>query len=96
MDTDDLKYSEKEERDLKEFEALCRRCGNCCGAYDGDFCLNLVDEGNGTYRCKVYDRRVGNQKTISGKVFFCVPIRELIPHGLPYSKCGYSRCKAVC
>ncbi len=88
---DDMIYSQKAERDFKEFEALCLRCGGCCGAYGGDPCLNLAEEGNGTYSCKVYENRVGNQKTASGKVFFCVPIRDLMPSGLPYSKCGYGK-----
>lgn len=62
----------------KEFEALCIRCGSCCGAYDGDPCLHLKKDKDNKYYCRIYPQRFGERKTISGDDFECVPIREIL------------------
>ena len=85
---DDALYLQKQDEWVKESEALCLRCGECCGL-KSDPCSNLVRTQDGRYGCKVYDKRLGSQKTVSGKTFTCVPIREVIKKGLPYSSCGY-------
>lgn len=61
----------------KEFEAACRRCGNCCGAQD-DPCMHLVKHLEGDYFCDIYDSRGGVQKTRLGKFFECVSIRDIL------------------
>ncbi len=78
--------SQKEMQD--KYEALCRRCGGCCGAFDTDPCVNLRSAGGDKYYCAVYDHRIGIQKTVSGKAFACVPIRDLKPN-LPFKGCAY-------
>ncbi|MFA5143454.1 MAG: hypothetical protein WC522_04725 [Candidatus Omnitrophota bacterium] len=85
---DDEQYLQKQDAWLKEFESLCLRCGACCGAAQ-DPCLNLAKTPDGRYTCKIYTRRLGSQKTVSGRTFTCVPINEVIKKGLPYSSCGY-------
>ncbi|MFQ5951989.1 MAG: hypothetical protein ACE5JK_01105 [Candidatus Omnitrophota bacterium] len=72
----------------KKFEAICKRCGECCGASD-DPCLNLVKTKDGLYFCKDYKNRLKEQKTVSGKTFRCVPIREHIEKGTLKSGCSY-------
>jgi uncharacterized cysteine cluster protein YcgN (CxxCxxCC family) len=73
----------------KEHENRCFQCGRCCGAMD-DPCLHLEKTGNLTYRCRIYDNRFGLRKTLKGREFTCVPIKELIKQGaLPYG-CAYA------
>jgi len=71
-----------------EFESLCKRCGECCGASD-DPCRNLVKLRDGSYFCRDYDSRFGRQLTVSGKSFRCVPIREHVTYGTLRPGCGY-------
>ena len=74
------------------FEALCVRCGECCGATDGDPCARLCfDEKSARYYCADYENRLGDQRTVSGKIFTCVTIRELIKTGGLRQKCAYYR-----
>ena len=86
MDKADYLLKQKEEHE--KYEALCRRCGACCGAYDGDPCVHLVKCDNGKYSCSVYETRIGMRKTLSGKNFACVPIRDLRPN-LTFKGCVY-------
>ena len=85
---DDVLYTQKQDEWAREFESLCLRCGKCCGL-EQDPCANLVKDVHGKYACKAYNERLGSQKTVSGKTFTCVPIREVIKKGLPSSSCGY-------
>ncbi|MDD5438848.1 MAG: hypothetical protein PHS37_01520 [Candidatus Omnitrophica bacterium] len=87
--SDELFLTEKLKKGYQDFENLCRRCGSCCGAHDGDPCANLVRDGEDRYLCRVYDRRFGIQKTMSGKVFTCIDIRELIKEKQLRPECGY-------
>ncbi len=72
----------------KTFEVLCRRCGDCCGAND-DPCRNLAKLDDGTFACGDYENRLGFQKTVSGKEFNCVFIREHIANGSLRANCAY-------
>ncbi len=75
------------------FEQQCIRCGRCCGATDGDPCVHLIREQDGRYRCAVYNDRYGLQKTAGGRVFTCVPIRNLIALGALPPECAYAHHK---
>ncbi|MDD5495776.1 MAG: hypothetical protein PHP46_01590 [Candidatus Omnitrophica bacterium] len=86
--TDELLYIRKQEEAELTHEALCHRCGFCCGAKN-DPCLNLAEDASGRYYCKVYDNRIGSQKTVSGKSFSCVPIRDVLTYFTPNPDCGY-------
>ena len=70
-------YLRSLEANEKKWEALCTRCGGCCGAYD-DPCRHLRKDKSGKYYCPIYDRRLGLQKAVSGEEFNCVPVREII------------------
>jgi hypothetical protein len=83
-------YIHRQEEESREYEARCLRCGACCGSLDGDPCTCLRREENGKYFCSVYDYRIGMHKTVSGKQFACVPIRDLQPN-LPFKGCVYFR-----
>ena len=80
-------YWKQRERD---YEAFCRRCGGCCGAYD-DPCVHLRKSGE-QYFCEIYQSRLGTRRTVAGEVFDCVPVREVLNE---YWKndylCGYKR-----
>jgi len=88
---DEIAYSNKQGRELSEYEALCKRCGKCCGADTAEPCANLAKDSSGKYRCASYQNRLGLQRTISGKIFTCVEIRDVLSKGLPYEGCSYSR-----
>lgn len=76
----------------KEYEDLCIRCGACCGAYDGDPCSHLKKDKEGKYFCEIYEKRLGRRKTVSGKVFECVLIREILDSSWPGdSLCIYKK-----
>jgi len=75
----------------EEHEALCRRCGACCGAYD-DPCSHLKKDNNGKYYCDIYSNRFGPRVTVEGDKFDCVPIREIIHQHWPKDYlCAYKR-----
>ncbi|MCK5706212.1 MAG: hypothetical protein KAI43_01070 [Candidatus Aureabacteria bacterium] len=61
----------------KEHEALCKRCGACCGALN-DPCIHLQKDKQGKYFCDTYDNRTREHNTISGETFRCVDIRSII------------------
>lgn len=82
------KYQQQKE---DEFESMCKRCGACCGAYDGDPCALLAfDPALNVYYCTDYENRLGTQKTVSGKSFECVSILENLRHGTLHSVCAYN------
>ncbi len=81
-------YFQKQNDDLLRYEGLCKRCGACCGAFD-DPCINLKKDTNGKYYCSVYENRHGLQKTVSGKSFNCVSIRDILKFDPPYPDCAY-------
>ena len=86
----DSKYIDNQNNLAKEYEALCKRCGKCCGL-EMDPCVHLKKDALGKYYCAVYESRLGRQVTISGLAFTCVSIREVVRKGLPNEGCGYGR-----
>jgi len=60
-----------------EWENLCIRCGGCCGAYD-DPCKHLKKAGAGKFYCAVYETRFGDQLSLKGEEFKCVPVKEIL------------------
>jgi hypothetical protein len=92
MTTDDLRYKEWAEKQENLAEGLCRRCGACCGAAEGDPCEHLREDQNGLYACSIYRDRFGLHKTITGKPFNCVPLRDILPASWPGDEhCGYKK-----
>ncbi|MDP3790610.1 MAG: hypothetical protein Q8R38_01015 [Candidatus Omnitrophota bacterium] len=87
---DEISYSKKQDAYFLEHEALCKRCGRCCGADTAEPCSNLVKDPSGKFYCKSYENRLGLQRTISGRTFTCVDIRDVLAKGLPYEGCGYA------
>lgn len=82
-------YTTYQEKKFEEYEALCKRCGDCCGAHGSDPCEHLL-LNNGAYSCDIYQTRYGVRRTRSGLTFMCVPIRDVINkswHARP--GCGY-------
>jgi len=78
-------------RKEEESEALCERCGECCGA-GGDPCIHLArDRESGKYYCRVYEDRLGPQQTVSGSVFNCVNIKDNMRFGALTPNCAYNR-----
>ena len=88
--TDENLYTNKQDEQLAVFESLCLRCGECCGA-STDPCAHLAKASDGKFYCDTYDNRLGPQRTVSGRAFTCVSIREVIRKGLPYLACGYAK-----
>lgn len=89
---DDLRYEIYQEGQARIFEDICKRCGECCGSKDGDPCINLAKcMTSGMCYCKVYENRLGLQKTASGKNFNCVPIRDIMEKYLLRPNCAYNR-----
>lgn len=71
-------YFKYQQQKLEDYENLCKRCGACCGISDKDPCINLKEEKEGRYFCKVYENRLGIQRSISGREFICVSIRAIL------------------
>jgi len=86
---ENIDYQTKIFEKEKEFESLCKRCGACCGAFDGDPCIHLVKEKSGTYYCNIYENRLGPQLTVKGNIFTCIPIREVKKDGYLKPNCSY-------
>lgn len=75
----------------KEFEEICRRCGNCCGVKD-DPCIHLMRQEDGIFFCDIYDSRGGIQKTRRGDFFQCVSIRDILHADWPGNwSCAYKK-----
>lgn len=70
-------------------EWRCKRCGVCCGATDGHPCEHLKSDGDGKYRCEIYENHLGPHKTIDGYSFRCVTIKRIIETVGGYSECAY-------
>jgi len=86
------KYLEEKEKD---WESICLRCGACCGAYD-DPCEHLKKDNQGLYYCDIYANRLGKRKTVSGDVFWCVPVKEILHTWWPGCHlCSYKKMMAA-
>jgi len=89
---DRLLYDEDQKRRHLEYEALCKRCGACCGAKEGNPCEHLRKEDNGLYLCDIYEGRFGLRKTTSGEPVLCVPMRDMLHQSWwGRSECAYVR-----
>jgi hypothetical protein len=88
--TDDRSYADKMDAQEERHEALCRRCGICCGATGEDPCESLVRSSDGRYTCAVYTDRLGPRTTRRGAIFACVTIRDVHKHGVYYPDCAYN------
>ncbi len=87
---DRVAYAQRQ-KILQEFhESQCKRCGACCGALGEDPCSRLRSDAQGKFYCSDYANRLGLQKTVSGKEFHCVLIRDL-GQNLPFRECAYFR-----
>jgi len=86
---DDRAYIRRQEEERAAFEALCKRCGACCGR-DDEPCANLAADEKGNYYCRAYETRIGPQVTVNGCAFNCVPIQEVLKFSLPCEGCGYA------
>lgn len=92
--TDDARYEAMKEKQAASWEAMCTRCGACCGSTTNDPCENLLKMPDGKYGCKIYETRFGLRKTISGKSFQCVPLRWIVHQSWPGDQmCGYKKRK---
>jgi hypothetical protein len=80
-------YQEWMQTRERDWEALCCHCGACCGAFD-DPCENLMFRDGKSF-CRVYENRLGVQKTIKGEAFACVSIRQKMGTSWP----GDERCR---
>ncbi|MFA6281402.1 MAG: hypothetical protein WCY05_02735 [Candidatus Omnitrophota bacterium] len=69
--------SESNATEGNHWEAICRRCGGCCGAFD-DPCQHLKKDSNNLYICEIYLNRLGTRKTIRGENFNCVSIKKIL------------------
>jgi len=78
----------------REYEAICKQCGLCCGALN-DPCQHLKKIDTNRYTCDTYQDRAGKHQTISNKTFTCVSIRDLVEkNATPYG-CAYSKKKTL-
>jgi hypothetical protein len=82
-------YNNRQDGIFSEYEAACRRCGKCCGAGTPEPCANLAEDTDGKFYCKSYHDRLGLQRTVTGRIFTCVEIRDVLAKGLPHDSCGY-------
>ncbi|MCK9594994.1 MAG: hypothetical protein PHH68_03365 [Candidatus Omnitrophica bacterium] len=73
----------------KDWEALCLRCGACCGAFE-DPCEHLLKGADGKFYCGTYESRLGEHKSRAGHPFNCVPIRDIVhKHWKNDHQCAY-------
>lgn len=85
---DNRAYEKHMSTELLRYESVCRHCGTCCGA-GNDPCEHLSFDDGRSF-CKVYENRLGPQKTVSGKFFTCVMIRHNIKTGFYSQECAYT------
>lgn len=89
LDSDNQKYERYQRQSIIDWERVCLNCGACCGAFEKDPCQHL-NKGKENYYCDIYENRFGEQRTITGKKFTCVPIRDILHKDWSGKKaCGY-------
>lgn len=85
-------YNKNKYKKYQEHEALCKRCGACCGVKEEDPCEHLNKDANSVYFCDIYESRFGLRKTRSGEPVMCVPIRNMLDKSWwGRSGCAYIR-----
>ncbi len=78
-----------------DWESLCRHCGACCGALE-DPCQHLFMTPEGRSCCLVYPARIGPHRTVAGKLFTCVHVRQKLGTSWPGDEhCGYKKGAAL-
>lgn len=91
MKTASKSYQEYFEQSQRRWEAMCRRCGGCCGAYD-DPCRHLRKDAEGLFYCTIYSQRLGERISIKGEKFDCVPVKDILhTHWKNDHLCAYKR-----
>ena len=75
---DEASYNEIQHKKFLEHEALCNRCGACCGALEEDPCEYLKRDFKSIYFCDIYEERFGLRKTVGGEPILCTPIRNVL------------------
>ncbi|MBF0478537.1 MAG: hypothetical protein HQL26_03555 [Candidatus Omnitrophica bacterium] len=93
---DEHNYLLQQKQQAEQWEAICKNCGACCGLAEHDPCENLRPSKTerGKYFCSDYTNRFGPHKTIHGKSFICVPIRDILNEFWPGDrKCAYKKNK---
>ena len=96
-----LSLQEKRDQALKaEWEGMCdpsKGCRTVCCFFEGSPCeeLQWVDRKKGIGRCRVYLTRHGRHKTINGKEFMCVDMKQWLALNIPVRECGYHPLTAV-
>jgi uncharacterized cysteine cluster protein YcgN (CxxCxxCC family) len=92
MTSEQERYEQRQKEQEARWEALCGRCGACCGVTEGDPCEHLRGSKKGKYFCSIYENRFGMHKTVSGKPFQCVSIRQILHASWPGDECcGYKK-----
>ncbi len=81
--TETRRYEQWLFRQEREWEEACNHCGSCCGAYEGDPCVHWEAREDGSGRCGIYAARFGWRRTISGRRFRCVPVRDILHKSWP-------------
>ncbi|MDD4294848.1 MAG: hypothetical protein PHP69_04985 [Candidatus Omnitrophica bacterium] len=88
-------YNKAFQKNEKEWEALCIRCGGCCGAFD-DPCKHLRKGSDGKFFCEIYDHRFGVRESVKGEKFDCVHITKILD--VPWKNdhlCVYKKLKKM-
>jgi len=75
---DEERYADTQDSKILEHEALCKRCGACCGVTENNPCEHLRPAGEGKYSCDIYEERFGLRKTVKGDPVLCVPVRKVL------------------
>ena len=84
-------YQEYRKKQEQDWEAVCTRCGACCGAYE-DPCKHLITASDGKYTCEIYQERFGERETTGGKKFKCVHISKILSRNWFNDRfCAYKR-----
>ena len=92
MESQEKRYEQWHDIQQERWESLCGRCGACCGVTEGDPCEHLRGNKKGEYCCSIYENRFGEHRTVSGKIFKCVPIRQILHMSWPGDECcGYKK-----
>lgn len=92
MDNDSSRYLELQEQQAKAWEEACVGCGACCGTVDGDPCEFLTEQRKGKYFCRIYKNRFGLHRTLGGREFQCVPLRQILHKTWPGDgNCAYKK-----
>ena len=93
---DNERYNQIQEQKYQAHEALCKRCGACCGVLEEDPCEHLKKGSDDRYFCDTYNNRFSLQKTVKGEPILCVPIRNML-HKTWWgrSQCAYIKSRYI-